>query len=133
MKPSLIKVGVALATLMVVYALVTLLSEDPGAAEGRVAVWGDVTHEGAPVEEGTISFAPASGTNGFAAGGGIRAGEYSIVRSDGPTQGTYTVRIMVGSLKRSSPMKMKQSPQSFEIQGVRVDRGGQLDFRLPQD
>lgn len=97
--------------------------------EGRVAVSGSVTYQGKPVENGIISFTPAKETNGFAAGGRIKGGNYSIPTAEGPSAGRYRVQIMVGMPQR---LRSEKNP-SFQNIGVVVDGKGRHDFDLPPD
>ena len=64
-----------------------------GGGDGGVAVSGAVSHEGTPLDEGTIQFIPTGKGDGRAAGGAIVAGRYSIPRKGGPFPGTYRVEI----------------------------------------
>jgi hypothetical protein len=59
----------------------------------RQAVSGKVTLDGKPLDASRITFQPETGAEGTPAGGEIHGGQYSISRSDGPTPGTYVVRI----------------------------------------
>lgn len=64
-----------------------------GTAGNRVSVGGKVTVDGHPVESGTISFMPVTGTPGPSAGGPIRAGVYAISANAGPSPGKHRVEI----------------------------------------
>ena len=57
----------------------------------RFAISGKVTREGLPIDDGTISFAPA--VSGPAVMGQIVAGEYSFSEADGVPAGKYSVTI----------------------------------------
>ena len=59
----------------------------------RAAVTGKVTLDGTPIEEGSISFLPAGGTQGPATGGQIQNGQYSIAAAEGPVIGHHRVEI----------------------------------------
>jgi hypothetical protein len=59
----------------------------------RRAVSGSVTLDGKSLESSRITFQPAAGAEGTPAGGEIFVGRYSISRNEGPTPGTYVVRI----------------------------------------
>ena len=54
-----------------------------------VAVRGQVTFEGQPVEQGDISFIPDPGTDGVSEGAQIRNGQYQL--SKGLIVGNYSV------------------------------------------
>jgi len=65
-----------------------------GGGPKRVHVWGTVTLDGTPIEDGTEEFTPLPGTPGPSTGAGIRDGAYDIPASHGPyTQGQYKVSI----------------------------------------
>lgn len=55
-------------------------------------VFGKVTFDGDPVEEGSIAFVPVEGTTGPTAGGVITAGSYDVTER-GPAPGKYRVEI----------------------------------------
>ena len=69
-----------------------LLAACVGCGSGLVAVEGNVTFDGQPVEQGTIAFEPADG-NGPTAGGQISGGKYSLSGDTGVSPGKKTVRI----------------------------------------
>ena len=75
--------------------LLTALFGCGGGASGppRATVKGNVTFDGAPVEDGSIVFLPATGTKGPASGGTIRNGAYEIAKDAGPVPGKYRVEI----------------------------------------
>lgn len=59
----------------------------------RAAVKGTVAFDGNPVEQGTIAFLPAEGTDGPSAGAEIRNGEFSLTQEDGPVIGEHRIEI----------------------------------------
>ena len=63
-----------------------------GSGGGLVAVEGNVTFDGQPVEEGSIAFEPADGA-GPSAGGTIQQGKYALAADAGVLPGKKTVRI----------------------------------------
>lgn len=63
-----------------------------GCGDGRCPTSGEVTFDGKPVDEGTISLEPADG-NGPATGGKIVGGKYELVRAAAPMPGKKVVRI----------------------------------------
>ena len=63
---------------------------------GRMEISGQVTLDGQPVEQGSISFIPTGGTRGPVAGGAIVAGKYHIMASQGPVVGKQRVEIRAG-------------------------------------
>ena len=57
-------------------------------------VYGHVSLNGKPIEEGSIAFTPIKGTTGAATGGVIRNGQYDVAEAVGPLAGgTYGVQI----------------------------------------
>jgi len=63
-----------------------------GCGSGRFPVAGEVTYDGKPVAEGTISFEPADG-KGPTTGGKISGGKYEFKGNAAPLPGKKTVRI----------------------------------------
>jgi hypothetical protein len=55
-------------------------------------VTGQVTFQGKPLDQGTISFSPTAGQGTFS-GGQIKGGQYSISAEHGLAPGLYEVRI----------------------------------------
>src|SRR4051794_2164808 len=80
---------------LIASCLVLVLAGCGGGTGGlpRPAVAGEGTLDGKPLDSARITFMPAGGGEGTAAGGEITGGEYSISRDDGPTPGSYDVRI----------------------------------------
>jgi hypothetical protein len=60
---------------------------------GRKALTGNVTLDGAPLEQGNIEFHPLS-EGGTQSGGAISGGSYSIPAHQGATPGEYRVSII---------------------------------------
>ena len=58
----------------------------------REPVWGKVTFDGKPLDDGQITFSPEAGGEP-AAGAAIKDGAYSLSRSDGPAAGPQRVNI----------------------------------------
>jgi hypothetical protein len=63
-----------------------------GCGGGKIALKGEVTFDGQPVPEGSISFEPADG-KGPVTGGVITAGAYRLEGEAGTTPGEKVVRI----------------------------------------
>jgi hypothetical protein len=63
---------------------------------GRQAVSGSVTLDGAPLDQGSISFQPTSGA-ATSAGASIAGGQYSIAQEFGLPPGKYRVVISSGT------------------------------------
>jgi len=80
---------------LIASGLMLILAGCSGATDElpRQAVSGKVTFGGKPLDSSRITFQPAAGSEGTPAGGEILVGKYSISRNDGPTPGTYVVRI----------------------------------------
>ena len=64
-----------------------------GGGDGGVAISGEVTFQGQPVEDGMIQFVPAGGSGGRSAGAPVVEGRYSIPRTGGPPAGPYRVEV----------------------------------------
>jgi len=65
-------------------------------------VWGTVSYEEKPVQEGQIVFFPIEETRGPSTGAEIREGQYEIPRSAGPyAGGAYRVEITAAGPVRS--------------------------------
>lgn len=77
----------------------------------RVEVQGSATFEGVPIERGLITFRPASGSQGPAAGTGIVAGKFSIPTERGPTIGPHEVEVKIVSVA-SNPESPGDSAQN---------------------
>ncbi len=60
---------------------------------GRVAVAGKVLFNGAPLESGTITFIPMSGTESPSAGAPISDGSFTVPGDKGPLPGKFRVEI----------------------------------------
>jgi len=105
----------------------------------RVPVQGAVTFQGKPVERGLITFRPAPGVRGPAAGAGIVDGRYQISEDKGPIAAAYEVEIKVAesadkpnSTRPSAgmprqPMRLKSFSKKVDISGT----PGELNFSLP--
>jgi hypothetical protein len=61
--------------------------------ERRVSVAGNVTLDGEPIPEGSITFIPDQGNHGPTAGGEIIDGEYRVESASGPMTGPHRVEI----------------------------------------
>ncbi len=87
-------------------ALVMLVSA--GCGSGLVAVEGNVTFDGQPVEQGTIVFQPADG-KGTTASGEIKGGGYRLSGDEGVAPGEKVVRI---TAVRSTGRQVESGPPS---------------------
>ena len=117
-----------------------------GCGSGRFPVAGEVTFDGKPVEQGTISFEPADG-KGPTTGGKILGGKYEFKGKAAPLPGKKAVRIFAArktgrqvEVKRSKPKLMvdeieRYIPDSYNTKTTLscevADRGtNQIDFHL---
>ena len=73
-------------------AAITVAAICPGCSDGRLPIQGEVTIDGKPIEEGTISLEPADG-KGPTTGGKIVAGKYQLSGGAAPLPGKKIVRI----------------------------------------
>lgn len=71
----------------------SLIGCGPGNPLGRKAVSGNVTLDGSPIQNGSISFSPVDGSATTSSGAVVLSGKYSIEAADGLTDGKYLVRI----------------------------------------
>ena len=88
----------------------------PAAGCGRSSparrVWGTVTYQGRPVEEGQIVFFPIEGTTGPSTGAAIEQGRYDVPARTGPyAGGVYRVEITaLGPERTYSPNVSGEPP-----------------------
>ena len=73
-------------------AIIAVAAICPGCSHWQSPVVGEVTFNGNPVEDGTISFESADGT-GPTTGGQIVAGKYELIGAAAPIPGKKIVRI----------------------------------------
>lgn len=62
--------------------------------DDRVAVSGTVTLDGRLLDIAAISFRPAPGNNANSAGGGVKAGKFTLSADSGLKPGEYLVNVM---------------------------------------
>jgi hypothetical protein len=105
--------------LLVAIAVATIC---PGCGDRRLPIQGEVTFNGRPVEEGTISLEPADGI-GPTTGGEIAAGKYRLIGVAAPLPGKKIVRI---SAVRKTGRKIAAGPPSPP--GILVD---EIDRYIP--
>ena len=74
---------------------------------GRVGVSGNVTHQGQPLENGTIQFVSSDGSQ--MAGATISDGRYEIPAAQGLLPGEMTVRVSSAS-ETSTPPPAEEAP-----------------------
>lgn len=95
-----------------------------GCGDGRVAVEGEVTFDGQPVEKGTIAFEPADGA-GPMAGGEIQDGRYVLSGDAAVIPGEKIVRI---TAVRKTGRRLEAGPP--EPPGTMVD---ELERYIPPE
>jgi hypothetical protein len=105
----------------------------------RVEVRGTVTYQNAPVERGLITFRPAKGSRGLAAGTGIVDGKFLIPAEKGPIAGPHEVEVKFvnadnDSVNSGEPALSKRGPgqlKSFS-QRVEITKGvNEFEFSFP--
>jgi hypothetical protein len=102
----------------------------------RVEVRGRATYQGAPIERGLITFRPAKGSKGPAAGTAIVDGRFLISAEQGPVAGPAEVDVKIVSLdndlvKSGEPALVRRGTgqlQSFS-ERVEIAEGGN-DFEF---
>jgi len=75
---------------------------------GRRAIYGTVSHQGQPVDYGSIQFSPEDAMRGVSSGAMIADGKYQITASQGLPPGSY--RVMISSPDRSKQEKVEGPP-----------------------
>lgn len=79
--------------------------------DGRVAVSGEVTLDGQPLDRGTIELHPKS-PGGTMTGGMIANGTFSIAAEQGPKPGSYEVRIFAAGAGTTVDPNEPPGPES---------------------
>jgi hypothetical protein len=136
-----------LGALSVVFVLAAALAGcGPGNPLNRQAVGGNVTLDGAPLDHGTIEFAPQQ-PGGVGSGAMIESGKYSITVAQGLPPGKYLVRICSAEAGPSAdnpkappgpgsvtPGKERIPPRynakSDQVVEVVAGRGNSFDFTI---
>ena len=95
-------------------ATIAVLAICPGCHRGRFPIQGEVTFNGKPVDDGTISLDPIDG-KGPTTGGPISAGKYQLTGDAAPLPGKKIVRI---SAVRKTGRKV---PDGFSATGAMLD------------
>ena len=106
---------------------------------GRVEVRGTVAYQGAPVERGLITFRPAKGAKGPAAGGGIVAGKFLIPAEQGPIAGPAEVEVRIATVdgdaaNSGEPAAFQRGSAQMKSfsQRVEVSKGvNEFEFSFP--
>ena len=107
----------------------------------RVEVRGKVTYQNAPVERGLITFRPASGSGGLAAGTGIVDGKFLIPAEQRPIPGRQEVEVKIvnvdnDSVKSGEPALLQRGTEQLRSfsQRVEITKGGnEFEFSFPND
>ena len=94
-----------LARFSAIFALVLAASCDSPSKRNRIEINGAVSYAGQPIEKGEIVFEPVS-TGIPMATGQIREGKFEIDAKDGPSVGSYIVRVE-GYRKKHDPTAKK--------------------------
>ncbi len=79
--------------------------------DGRVAVGGEVTLDGQPLDRGTIEFHPKS-AGGTMTGGTIANGAFTIAADQGPKPGSYEVRVFAAGAGATVDPNEPPGPES---------------------
>jgi hypothetical protein len=79
--------------------------------DGRVAVSGEVTLDGQPLDRGTIEFHPKS-AGGTMTGGMISNGTFTIAADQGPKPGSYEVRVFAAGAGTTVDPNEPPGPES---------------------
>lgn len=88
---------------------------------GRQAVNGQVTLDGAPLDQGTVSFSPES--KGSVGGGAtVKNGEFSIPAAQGLPPGKYVVRINSTVRNPAAKAKLSSVPTPNDAAGPGIER-----------
>lgn len=85
-----------------------LLGCGPSNPAGRVAVSGQVTLDGAPIDAGTIEFSPQD--QGLGSGGKIESGRYALEAHRGLPPGKYLVRVYAPKLPAGAKAPNPNAP-----------------------
>lgn len=120
-----------------------LLITVPACREGdglaRVEVRGSVTFQGTPVKHGLITFLPAHGSKGPAAGTAIADGKFLLPVEKGPTAGPHEVEVKIVGADNDSKQSSNSRPttpgagqmQSFSQQVDLKSGLNELKISLP--
>lgn len=119
-------------------ALVAVVSVCAGCGESagprRVALFGKVTLDGAPMGSGSISLLPRPNNDAPAAHATIQRGEYRFDRVNGPAAGEYEILIMHGasggaSSKAESFQSRGPQRQEWEL-AVNIPAAGEFEHDI---
>lgn len=114
-------------TVVVVMILSVAGCSKRGDQWSRAAARGNVTLDGVPLDEGTITFFPSGATKGPAAGGPITDGNYEIAAEEGPVVGTN--RIEIRSVQKTG--RVVKAPMAVETSGPPIDMVEELKEVVP--
>ena len=110
-----------------------LLGCGPGNPLGRRAISGSVSLDGAPLDQGSIEFAPKETRGGVGTGAMLLNGQYSIPTLKGLPPGKYIVRISSAEPREESSLKRPTGPPgsgtsgpagpaAFDMTGIKRNR-----------
>lgn len=114
--------------------LALLATSGCGKPSARRTVQGDVTLHGAPLDRGSITFYPSTGTAAAAGKALIEEGKYYIGAEKGLEPGKY--RVQLSSPKLSGGQAEERIPPDYNAQSkqvIEVTAAGpnQFDFAVP--
>ena len=138
------RVSLAAPALLAVVALTILAAGCGKAGPSRLSVYGYVAYAGGQPFNGSITFLPAAGVLGPAAGTGVSNGYYRFDSTNGPTAGPHSVilRKIVPREGALSSLRQKNRPPIVGANApgdkiewkksaeVRNDGPYQFDFKL---
>jgi hypothetical protein len=120
------------------FCLVLLALHGCGQATNGVAVSGEVTSDGEPVEAATIHFKPMPGNGGPRGRGQVTGGRYHIPASEGLHPGRYIVEVEFNNPpqkkvmldKGSRELRKSKQAQSFQREHNIQSPSAQIDLQL---
>ena len=98
---------------------------DQGETGGRLAISGNVTFQGSPLDQGTIEFTSTGEGPAALTGAMIQGGSYEVPAAQGLPPGTYRVRISSVAEDASAPPP--------EMPGMPGEGGGEAQERIPAE
>ena len=100
-----------------------LLGCGPGNPLGRRAISGSVSLDGAPLDQGSIEFAPQETRGGVGTGAMVLNGQYQIPTLKGLPPGKYVVRISSAEPREESSSKRPTGPPGSGTPGPAAPAG----------
>ena len=102
-------------------------------SNGRNAVSGDVTLDGKPMKDGSISFRPAPGNDSNTAGGTISNGKFYLPANHGLKPGKYMVTIQAVQLTGRKIKDPETGNLISELGTIRFKNADHLEATLTGD